>query len=74
MSFKQYVWKYLRNKGLGLLDGCDELHIGRGRLDRPETFKISEFKRIRDTLDIPDREMEQKIVEIYRYGEIGRER
>ena len=69
-TFKEYVQRNLRNVGFGWLDGCRTLHITPARFKNPEALSIKELKVIRDTLDIPDREMERKILEIFRYGDL----
>ena len=68
--FKSYIWMRLKNKGFGLLDGCDAMSIGVDRLKHPERFRISDFRHMSRFLDIPDNEMEKKIIEIYRHGDL----
>ena len=69
-SFKDYMKRNIKNKGLRWGDGCEELHMSKWRFDNPGQMKISEFRKIRDFFDIPEREMEQKILEIYRHGDL----
>ena len=68
--FREYIKTNFRNNGMGMLEGCSTIHIERHWLDTPGQIKISEFRKIRDALGIPEREMEQKILEIYRHGDL----
>ncbi len=69
-TFKDYVWRNLRNKGYIWETGYKVLHLSRRRLENPSCLKITDLWTISAELDIPDNEMEKKIIEIYRHGDL----
>lgn len=65
-TFENFIKVRGKNAGYKNTDMERTMHISMTRIKNPERLTLAEIKRIRDQLNIPEREMEMHILRILR--------
>lgn len=68
LTFKEFVEVCGKNAGYRKGEIQEVARVGPYRLKHPESLRIWEIKTIRDTLKIPERDLEKYVLEMLRDG------